>query len=176
MTTYTLSRTSPRNTVLTAPDGNVAYKISTPFALKDANTTITRADESDVVAVIHWNALRKNELTMKGTTVRVDDVFPKTKRLNLGSRSRVYTTADGEKFEWKYTIRLYCISELTGLNIATYYRILFVGLRGKKSTLDIAPSALHLSDILVVTWAIMEGERGRLGCLSPESESVLQIC
>ncbi|KAJ1302201.1 hypothetical protein OPQ81_001026 [Rhizoctonia solani] len=81
----TLSRTSPRNTVLTDPGGNVAYKISTSFALKDAITTITRAGESDVVAVIYWHVLRKNELTMNRSTVRVEDVFPKTKTLNLGS-------------------------------------------------------------------------------------------
>ncbi|KDN38440.1 hypothetical protein RSAG8_09534, partial [Rhizoctonia solani AG-8 WAC10335] len=155
MTTYTLSRTSPRNTVLTDLDGNIAYKISTPFALKNITTTVTRADESDIVAVIHWNVMDKNEITMNGTTQRINDVFPKTKKLG---RSRVYTTQYGEKFKWKNTIKLYCVSELTGLNIATYYRTFFGGLREKKSTLDIAPSALHLSDILVVTWAIMERE------------------
>ncbi|KAJ1310753.1 hypothetical protein OPQ81_009275 [Rhizoctonia solani] len=155
MTTYTLSSNNPRNTVLTDPNGNVAYKISTPFTLKNVTTTITRADESDVVAVIHWNVLDKNEITMNGTTQRIIDVFPKTKTVG---RTRVYTTADGEKFKWKNTIKLYCVSESTGLNIATYYKTLFGSFREKKSTLDIAPSALHLSDILVVTWSIMEKE------------------
>ncbi|CAE6430850.1 unnamed protein product [Rhizoctonia solani] len=149
MTTYTLSRTSPRNTVLTDLDGNIAYKISTPFTLKNITTTVTRADESDIVAVIHWNVMDKNEITMNGTTRRINDVFPKTKKLG---RSRVYTTQYGEKFKWKNTIKLYASKH------ATYYRTFFGGLREKKSTLDIAPSALHLSDILVVTWAIMERE------------------
>ncbi|CAE6430235.1 hypothetical protein ACGC1H_001208 [Rhizoctonia solani] len=155
MTTYTLSKNNPRNTVLRGPDGNIAYKISTPFTLKNITTTITRAEESDVVAVIHWNVTDKNEITMNGITKRINDVFPKTKTLG---RSRVYTTPDGEKFKWKNLIKLYCVSEPSGLNIATYYKVFFGGLREKKSTLDIAPDALHLSDILVVTWAIMERE------------------
>ncbi|KAH7330668.1 hypothetical protein B0J17DRAFT_159945 [Rhizoctonia solani] len=81
MTTYTLSKTSPRNTILTDPDGNIAYKISTPFTLKNITTTITRADESDIVAVIHWNVLDKNEITMSGVTRRINDLFPKPNRL-----------------------------------------------------------------------------------------------
>ncbi|CAE6432586.1 unnamed protein product [Rhizoctonia solani] len=155
MTTYTLSKTSPRNTVLTDPDGNIAYKVSTPFTLKNITTTITRADESDIVAIIHWNVLNKNEITMNGVTQRINDIFPKPNKLG---RTRVYTTADGEQFKWMNFIKLYCVSEPSGLNIATYYRTLFAGLREKNSTLDIVQSALHLSDVLVVTWAIMERE------------------
>lgn len=37
----------------------------------------------------------------------------------------------------------------TGLNIATYYRVWFQGLREKKSTLDINDSFEHLMDALV---------------------------
>ncbi|CAE6424586.1 hypothetical protein RSOLAG22IIIB_06798 [Rhizoctonia solani] len=155
MTTYTFSSNSPRNTVLTDREGNVAYKISTPFTLKNITTTITRADESNIIAVVHWNIKHKNEVTINGITQRINDVFPKTKALG---RSRVYTTPNGERFKWKNVIKLYCVSEPTGLNIATYYKKLFGGLREKKSTLDIAPDALHLSDLLVVTWAIMEKE------------------
>ncbi|KAH7330679.1 hypothetical protein B0J17DRAFT_679145 [Rhizoctonia solani] len=155
MTTYTLSRNSPRNTVLTDPNGNIAYKISTPFALKNFTTTITRANGSDVVALLHWSVLDSDEITMNGVTRKINDIFPKPDSVG---RTRVYTTAEGEQFKWKYSLKLYCISEPSGLDIATYYRTLFAGLRGKKSTLDIAPSALHLSDILVVTWAIMEKE------------------
>ncbi|CAE7161112.1 unnamed protein product [Rhizoctonia solani] len=152
---YTFSRNSPRNTVLTDLDGNIAYKISTPFTLKNHTTTITRGEESDIVAVIHWNVVEKNEITMNGITQRINDVFPKPNKIK---RTRVYTAPSGEKFRWKNTVKLYCVSEPSGLNIATFYRSFFGGVREKKSTLDIAPSALHLSDVLVVTWAIMEKE------------------
>ncbi|CAE6486682.1 unnamed protein product [Rhizoctonia solani] len=155
MTTYTLSSNNPRCTVLTDPDGNIAYRISTPFTLKNITTTITRADESDIVAVIHWNLLDKNEITMNGMTQRVIDVFPRVKTMG---RSRMYTASDGEKFTWKNSMKLYCVSELTGINIATYYKTLLPGFKGKRSTLDISPGAWHLSDALVVTWSIMEKE------------------
>ncbi|CEL58366.1 hypothetical protein RSOLAG1IB_03112 [Rhizoctonia solani AG-1 IB] len=154
MATYTLSSNDPRNTIFTDLEGKVVYKISTPNLLLNITTTITRGDES-VVAVIRWNVLDKNEITMNGITQRVIDIFPRSKAL---TRSRVYTTADGEIFKWKNSTKLYCVSENTGLNLATYYKSLFAMFREKKSTLDIAPSAVHLSDILVVTWCIMEKE------------------
>ncbi|KAG8731813.1 hypothetical protein FRC11_002164 [Ceratobasidium sp. 423] len=157
MTTYTLFSNNPRCTVLTDPDGNIAYRISTPFTLKNITTTITRGDGSDVVAIIHWNMLDKNEITitMNGTTQRVIDVFPRVKTMG---RSRMYTASEGEKFIWKNGMKLYCVSELTGINIATYYKTLLPGFKGKRSTLDISPGALHLSDAVVVTWSIMEKE------------------
>ncbi|KAB5591481.1 hypothetical protein CTheo_5085 [Ceratobasidium theobromae] len=150
-----MTTTSPRNTVLTEPDGTAVYKVSTPRKLGNRITTITRGDDSEVVAVIHWNLITKNTITMDGKTQTFDEVFPKPKKL---SRSRVYTTAGGEKFRWKNTIKLYCISESTGLSLATYYRVALGGIRSTKSTLDISPDAIHLKDILVVTWSIMETE------------------
>ncbi|KAH7330664.1 hypothetical protein B0J17DRAFT_679051 [Rhizoctonia solani] len=155
MTTYTLSRDSPRNTVLTDPDGNIVYKISSPFTLKNYTTTITRADESDVVAVIHWSVVHKDKITMNGVTQTIDDAFPKSRKLGI---SRVHTTAEGEQFKWKYSTRLYCVSKPSDLNIATFYQSILSGISGRKSTLDINQSALHLSDVLVVTWIIMQKE------------------
>ncbi|CAE6530602.1 unnamed protein product [Rhizoctonia solani] len=155
MTTYTLVKNDPSNTVLTDPEGRAVYKISTPFRFPSETTTITRADESDVVAVIHWNAIEKNTITMNGTTRKIGDVFPRTSR--LGS-SRLVIAEDGEMFKWNYTTKLYCMSETTGLNVATYYHILFADRRAKKSTIDIVPSAVRYSDILVVSWMIMEKE------------------
>ncbi|CAE6432580.1 unnamed protein product [Rhizoctonia solani] len=155
MATYTFSRDSPRNTVLTDADGNIAYKISSPFAFKNFTTTITRANESDVVAVIHWSLLNKDKITMNGVTQNINDVFPRSKKLGT---SRVYTTAAGEQFKWKYTTRLYCVSKPSDLNIATFYQSILSGIGGRRSTLDINQSALHLSDILVATWVIMQKE------------------
>ncbi|KDN41401.1 hypothetical protein RSAG8_07516, partial [Rhizoctonia solani AG-8 WAC10335] len=155
MTTYTLVKNDPSNTVLTDPEGNTIYKISTPFRFPNETTTITRADESDIVAIIHWNAVEKNAITMNGITRNINDVFPRTSK--MGS-SRLVMTGDEETFKWKYTTKLYCMSETTGLNVATYYHILFADRRSKKSTIDIAPCAVRYSDILVVSWMIMEKE------------------
>jgi hypothetical protein len=89
--------------------------------LGNSVTTISREDESEIVATIHWNIVNKNTITMNGKTQNIDEVFPKSKALSRYldspspshseyrnvSRSRVYTTADGEKFKWKNTIKLY---------------------------------------------------------------------
>ncbi|CAE6509865.1 unnamed protein product [Rhizoctonia solani] len=154
MTTYTLTKDDPSNTVLTDPDGDIAYKISTSYKFPNETTTITRADESDIVAVVHWNAIGKNTITMNGITQNINDVFPHSSKTKS---SRLVTTEDGETLKWKYTVKLYCISQTTDLNVATFYREWF----GKKSTIDIAPSVVRHSDILVVSWMIMEKEPER---------------
>ncbi|KAG9089864.1 hypothetical protein FRC07_012240, partial [Ceratobasidium sp. 392] len=75
---------------------------------------------------------------------------------SLMSTSRVYTNIDGQKLRWKDGNKLYCISEDTGLNLATYYENPFCLLSGKKSTLDISSSGAPFADVLVVTWVVME--------------------
>ena len=87
-------------------------------------------------------------------------------KLNNGS-SRVFTTADGGRLKWKNKPKLQvldtlphpsllrthcllqCVSADSGLPLATYDHKLFAGIRNKNSTLDISPSAAHLTDILV---------------------------
>ncbi|KAF8761199.1 CoA-dependent acyltransferase, partial [Rhizoctonia solani] len=148
---YTLIKNDYRNTTLTDPDDNIMYKISTIFKFPNEITTITRGDDLDVVAVIHWNASENNTITMNGITRKVNDVFPKPSKWSTTApqSSRLVTTEDGEVFKWKYTLKLYCMSENTGLNVATYYHVLFANLRSAKSTIDIAPSAVQHSDILM---------------------------
>ncbi|CAE6439422.1 unnamed protein product [Rhizoctonia solani] len=155
MATYTLTKNDPSNTVLTDLDGNIAYKISTPSKVSNETTTITRADDLDVVAVIHWKTIEKNEITMNGITRKINDVFPHSSKWRT---SRLITTGDGEVFKWKYTSKLYCMSQSTGLNVATYYHILFADRRSNKSTIYIIPNAVQHSDILVVSWMVMERE------------------
>ncbi|KAG8708876.1 hypothetical protein FRC08_018660 [Ceratobasidium sp. 394] len=151
MTTYTLSKTSPTNTVLTDPEGTVVYEIKTPFKVGETETTITR--QGRTVAVIQWKVLARSTLAMGGETKFIKEVFPKPKAF---SSSRIYTTADGQQLKWKSSRKLYCVVPDTGLNIATYYRNGFYLFSSEKSTLDIAPAGLPLADILVVTWVIAE--------------------
>ncbi|KAG8687524.1 hypothetical protein FRC11_007082 [Ceratobasidium sp. 423] len=150
MTTYTLSKTSPINTVLMDPDGSVVYEISTPFKLGDSETTIRRGDQ--VVATIQWKTFSKSTLTMGGKVAPINEVFPRSKQL-----STIYTMPNGEKFKWKDTLKLYCVSVDTGLNLATYYRTSLYMVRSKKSTLDVLHGAdPEKTDALVVTWVIAE--------------------
>ncbi|CAE6391604.1 unnamed protein product [Rhizoctonia solani] len=155
MATYVLVKNDPRNTALTDLEGNTIYKISTRVSFPNETTTITRAGESELVAIIYWNATGKNTITMNDITRNITDVFPKSSKASI---SRLVTTGDGEAFKWKYTTKLYCMSETTGLNVATYYHVLFADHRNKKSTIDIAPSAVRYSDLLVVSWMIMAKE------------------
>ncbi|CUA71374.1 hypothetical protein RSOLAG22IIIB_04589 [Rhizoctonia solani] len=146
MTTYTLSKTSPINTELTDPGGNVDYEISTPFRLGDSETMIKRGDQ--VIATIQWKTFQKSTLTMGGKSSTTNKVFPRSKQL---STSRVYTMPNGESFKWKDTSKLYCVSVDTGLNLATYYRTSLHLVRSKKSTLDILHDAdVEKTDTLVI--------------------------
>ncbi|QRV76842.1 hypothetical protein RhiJN_19687 [Ceratobasidium sp. AG-Ba] len=151
MTTYTLSKTSPTNTALIDPSGTTVYEVTTPFKLQDRSTTITR--EGQTVATIHWKVIGKSTFTIGDRTSTIDAAFPRTKALSL---SRIYTSDTGHKFKWKAGSKLYCISEETGLNLATYYRNPFYLITAKKSTLDISASGAPFADELILTWVIME--------------------
>ncbi|CAE6493543.1 unnamed protein product [Rhizoctonia solani] len=151
MTTYTLSRTSPKNTTLTDPGGAVAYEISSTYHLGSSDTTIKKGDQT--LAIVHWKPFQRSTITWNGRTTTIKEIFPRSTAL---STSRVYTIPSGEKFKWKNSSKLYCVSVDTGLNLATYDRTLFYLVRSKKSTLDITSSGAHFTDDLVVTWAIAE--------------------
>ncbi|KDN48654.1 hypothetical protein RSAG8_02641, partial [Rhizoctonia solani AG-8 WAC10335] len=144
MTTYNLSRTSPTNTTLTSPEGVVVYEISTPDILGPSQTTIKRGDT--VIATIQWNLVKGSTISINGKTSPIDEVFPRSGTLTM---SRVWTAANGERFKWKDSAKLYCVSVETGLNLATYDRTYFSLFRDKKSTLDISAAAAHLADDLV---------------------------
>ncbi|KAF8594641.1 hypothetical protein BDV93DRAFT_549157, partial [Ceratobasidium sp. AG-I] len=151
MTTYTLSKTSPSNTVLMDPEGNEIYKVSTPYRLGKLETTVSRQGET--IATIQWKLFARSTMTMGGTTRPLHEVFP---RASKWTTSRIYTTSDGRRLKWKDEAKLYCVNPDTGINLATYYYTAFWGFRKKKSTLDIASDVSDLSDIIVVTWVIAE--------------------
>ncbi|KAH7341483.1 hypothetical protein B0J17DRAFT_625985 [Rhizoctonia solani] len=139
MTTYILSRTSPTNTTLASPEG-----ISTPDILGPSQTTIKRGDK--VIATIQWNFVKGSSISINGKTSPIDEAFPRSGTL---STSRIWTASNGEQFKWKDSVKLYCVSVESDLNLATYDRTYFSLFRDKKSTLDISANALHLTDELV---------------------------
>ncbi|CAE7182664.1 unnamed protein product [Rhizoctonia solani] len=125
--------------------------ISSTYHLGSSDTTITKGGQ--ILAVIHWKAFQRNTITWNGQTTPISEIFPRPKAL---STSRVYTAPSGEQFKWKSSTKLYCVSADTRLNLATYDRTHFYLVRSKKSTLDITSDGAHLTDALVVTWAIAE--------------------
>ncbi|KAG9081856.1 hypothetical protein FS749_007329 [Ceratobasidium sp. UAMH 11750] len=150
----TLTQTKPciLNTLVTGPDNEVLYEVSTDSKVFSGSvTTISRGGA--VLATVEWHKFGTTYLTFEGRTAALKDIFPKSSTL---SKSRIYTTQTGVSFKWKHGGELYCVSTETGLNIATYYRIRFAVLRSKLSTLDISGGSEELMDSLVVTWVIME--------------------
>ncbi|CAE6346426.1 unnamed protein product [Rhizoctonia solani] len=151
MTTLTISKSSdPMNTMLTDLSGHLTYEAKTPFSFTKDITTITRNGQA--IASIKWG-LFENKLTMGGITASLNDVFPKA---GILSSSRVFTTANGEGLKWKSKSEIYCVSTYNDLTLAKYNQKTLSGMfTGKKATLDISPNAMHLIDILVVTWVIV---------------------
>ncbi|ELU41024.1 hypothetical protein AG1IA_04958 [Rhizoctonia solani AG-1 IA] len=129
---------------------NMSY-ISTPFRLGGTQTTITH--EGRVIATIQWNFFKKDTVTMDDRTSTVKEVFPKMKLL---STSRTYTTLSGERFKWKGTNKLRCISVETHSTLAIYERTIFSRVRKKPHVLNILPNADYLTEVLIVTWVIAE--------------------
>ncbi|KAG8697584.1 hypothetical protein FRC09_007761 [Ceratobasidium sp. 395] len=152
MPTLTQTQPSILNTLVTGPDDEVLYEVSTDRKIFSGSTT-TISNNGAVLATIEWHKLGTSYLTFEGRTQALKDVFPKSRAL---SKSRTYTTQSGVSFKWKHGGELYCVSTETGLNIATYYRIRYAAFRDKKSTLDISEANEGLMDALVVTWVIME--------------------
>ncbi|CAE6409034.1 unnamed protein product [Rhizoctonia solani] len=148
--TYTLSKGSPTNTVLNGPQG-VEYVISTPFRLGGTQTTITQGGR--VIATIQWNIFKKDTVTIDDRTSTVKEAFPKMKLL---STSRTYTTLSGERFKWKGTNKLRCISVETHNTLAMYERAIFSRTRKKPHVLSISSNADYLIEVLIVTWVIAE--------------------
>ncbi|CAE6439029.1 unnamed protein product [Rhizoctonia solani] len=153
MTTYVLSRTSPKNTTLIDPEGSTFYEVTSKYHLGGSDTTIKRGDQ--VLATIHWKVFKRSTITWDGETMFIKEIFPRTGRF---STSRIHTAQTGEKLKWKDKGKLYCVSADSGLNLAVYDRTHLHHFRSKKSTLEITASGSHLADALIITWAIAENK------------------
>ncbi|KAL5634650.1 hypothetical protein ACGC1H_002628 [Rhizoctonia solani] len=79
MATYTLSRASPTNTVLSDSQG-ATYVITTPFRLGGTETTITQGNR--VIATIQWNIFKKDTVTIDDRTSTIKEAFPRLKLLS----------------------------------------------------------------------------------------------
>ncbi|KAG9078615.1 hypothetical protein FS749_009333 [Ceratobasidium sp. UAMH 11750] len=98
--------------------------------------------------------------------------YPDRKQCRLRGCIHALTASDSNG---RLAKKLYCVSESTGLNLATYYRNRFYFFNSKKSILDISSPVIPYADVLVgmlmiatfslvcinlfnrvVTWVIME--------------------
>ncbi|CAE6503712.1 unnamed protein product [Rhizoctonia solani] len=144
MAKYALSRASPTNTILNDPQGIAAYVISTPFRLGGTQTTITQGNR--LIATIQWNIFKSDTVTINDRTSTVKEAFP---RMKILSTTRTYTTLSGERFKWKGSNKLRCVSVETHNTLAVYERVMFSRARKKPHVLNILPDAEYLTEVLI---------------------------
>ncbi|ELU42882.1 hypothetical protein AG1IA_03104 [Rhizoctonia solani AG-1 IA] len=160
MTTYVLSRTSPKNTTLIDPEGSTFYevrkrckridlpanisKVTSKYHLGGSDTTIKRGDQ--VLATIHWKVFKRSTITWDGETMFIKEIFPRTGRFSTYEKPFNYYNTNPDRYPD------------SGLNLAVYDRTHLHHFRSKKSTLEITASGSHLADALIITWAIAENK------------------
>ncbi|KAG8768897.1 hypothetical protein FRC12_005285 [Ceratobasidium sp. 428] len=170
MPTLVQTKSTILNTLVTGPDGEILYQISTSSKFFSGSvTTVSRVGA--VIATIEWHEFGTPNLTFEGRIGPLKELFPKSR--HVLSKSRIYTTQSGVRFKWKHGGKLYCISTETGLNLATYYRVHFAYLWDKRSTLDIVEGNEALMDALVALLAgyILKGLHPRVSAANELSSA-----
>lgn len=157
-----LSRNNPANTSLTTSDGRVLYSVSTPRALTGRTTTLSKHNLSQggcmpvggshELARIHWHRWRHAELVYNDQILDCEAFCHKD---GTFSRSRSFTGPDGRSYKWKSSWRTSRL-ELDGSTVAT---VQSRNLLGTEASFEIDASALHMLDLIVVTWVYYEKKK-----------------
>ncbi|KAG6372429.1 hypothetical protein JVT61DRAFT_7526 [Boletus reticuloceps] len=162
--TLTLSSESVRNTVFTDEHGLPMYKSTTPFRLGVRSTTISRhvASESriedpiEVVGRIDWHCFGSSIFTIGGMRLESSVFLP---RHGLFGKKRTFTGPDGRRYRWDMYRRdvVLSVDDASRTEIARYHRAT-LGIIGKRrsASLEIAPHAEHMLDLIVLTFIYVE--------------------
>ncbi|KAG9308015.1 hypothetical protein JVU11DRAFT_12666 [Chiua virens] len=166
----TLSSESVRNTVFTDERGLPVFKSTTPFRLGVRTTTISRqatptwSDESpgmdpdliEVAGRIDWHCFGSSIFTIGGTTLESNVFLP---RHGFFGRKRTFTGQDGRRYRWDMHSRdvVLSLDDSSRTQIARYHRA-SLGIIGKRrhATLEIAPQAEHMLDLVILTFIYVE--------------------
>ncbi|KAG6810702.1 hypothetical protein H0H92_010665 [Tricholoma furcatifolium] len=122
-----LSDRSPLNTILTNADGQVLYKVETPFTLGSRTSTVTRVIPNDIpgneeepsmqdryeyFGEVEHNPISSSVLRFGGNQFETNTFFRKAEWAPNG-RSRIFTGPDGQEYKWllqRYTPKARCFS------------------------------------------------------------------
>ncbi|EGN95739.1 hypothetical protein SERLA73DRAFT_186926 [Serpula lacrymans var. lacrymans S7.3] len=159
----TLSSENVRDTVMTNLQGQVIYKIDTPWSLTARTTTIRKIrpsssplsmrDDFEVVAEIDWHSWTSSKFRFNGNQVRSEDYIPST---GFTRRKRTFIGPDGRKYKWTLGRRTPSL-ELGDIPVARFHkRSLGVIGQSHPPYLEIYPAGEHIVDAIVLTFIYVE--------------------
>ncbi|KAF8335493.1 uncharacterized protein EI90DRAFT_3120608 [Cantharellus anzutake] len=144
MIEYTFSNTSLRNTRIYAPNGSIAYTItSESHFFRADNTTVSRVIDGQSIEIVkfEWHDTTKRDVMKTsgngGTTVKVKDYLPKK---GMFSSSRLFSTPNGQ---WKWKSKGPIVYDPHGSALARYQKN--KRLFGSNKSATGAPASLIIS-------------------------------
>ncbi|KAG2070042.1 hypothetical protein BDR04DRAFT_658586 [Suillus decipiens] len=170
MISLALSSEHVRNTVITNEQGQIIYKISTPFRLVGVRTTTIRKikpndsddlyythDQFYVLGEIEWHKSASSKFRSGGTEVETNDFIQKR---GLLGRKHVFIGPDKCSYRWDLKSKVVVLSrddasrmEVARLHTAT---LGIMGRKRKAMWLEVSPEVAHMMDTIIITFIYVE--------------------
>ncbi|KAH6899147.1 hypothetical protein BKA70DRAFT_1569572 [Coprinopsis sp. MPI-PUGE-AT-0042] len=169
-----LTTGEPWNANYCTEDGQVIYKVVSPFKWVGRRATIDKVipneeDASDMrdrfrrIGEIEFIIVEPTKITWKGVTQETTAMFRKGERKwgDLGS-DRIFTGPDGLEYRWNIggslTRPTLYLNDEPKTVVAKYHRkhLGIVHKVPRPATLEISEQAEHMADIIVITLAYVE--------------------
>ncbi|KAL0948106.1 hypothetical protein HGRIS_010724 [Hohenbuehelia grisea] len=165
-----LSNSTPTNASYTLESGQIIYRVTTPFKLKNSLSTIERVvpnddaddmrDVFDELATIQWKIIESSIITTRGTSREVKEVFRKV-RTGWFGRNMAFKAPDGLEYCWKprpFGLKLFLNDGSDTLIAKSKQSNVF---KSHQGYLDILPGGEHIADSILVTFVYIEKLRQR---------------
>ncbi|KAJ3529186.1 hypothetical protein NMY22_g9105 [Coprinellus aureogranulatus] len=154
-----LTTRDPYNANYCTPEGQVIYKVVSPFQLVNRKATIDKVVPSDAedlqdhferIGEVEYHLITPSVITFNGVRQGVDKFFKKkTALLNLGS-DRIFTGPDGKEYRWKVanTKPVLYTNDDTDTKVAKFHQKDLIAITPKASPaiLEIFPADPHNAD------------------------------
>ncbi|OBZ75166.1 hypothetical protein A0H81_04955 [Grifola frondosa] len=167
------SRNFVANTVLSDSDGQLCYRICTPFKWSNKTTVIYRICRGDNVASktdngdgsdepygsvnveeelakIHWHVLDSSKLEYGGQIVDISKFMPRNGALG---RTRTFKGPDDCSYIWHLGRFKRSLAD-ESKQVARLRRANFF--TGRKAVLEVFPAGMHMLDLIVTTFVFVE--------------------
>ncbi|KAG2365621.1 hypothetical protein BDR07DRAFT_1459005 [Suillus spraguei] len=170
MISLPLSTEHVRNTIITNEQGQIIYKINTPFRLVGVRTTTIqkiKPNDSDdlyhmrdqfyVLGEIEWHRSASSKFRSGGTEVETDDFIQKR---GLLGRKHVFIGPDKWSYRWDLKSKVVVLSrdDASRMEVARLHRAT-LGTKGRKrkaTWLEVSPEVAHTMDTIIITFIYVE--------------------
>ncbi|TEB27947.1 hypothetical protein FA13DRAFT_1755962 [Coprinellus micaceus] len=168
---FLLTTRDPYNANYCTPEGQVIYKVVSPFQFRNRKATIDKVapsptgaedlqDHFERIGEVQFNTIKHSILTYKNVSQSVDKFFrKKASWVNLGSH-RIFTGPDGKEYRWKVanTKPVLYTNDEAQTHVAKFHQqdIISITPKAKAATLEIYPAGEHMVDLIVVTLVYIE--------------------